>query len=359
MSDSALSGIAQSSFLERLRAAAEAVPTHVGRLFDATFRTVLGGTAVERTLRKMQPTVDAISALEPEMMQLSDEELSAKTNEFRNRLADGETLDDLLVEAFAVVREAARRVEGHPYPKRHYDVQLLGGIVLHRGMIAEMITGEGKTLVATLAAYLNALGGKSVHVVTVNDYLARRDAAWMSPIYQFLGLSVGAIQSDMDPDERGPIYGRDIVYGTNNEFGFDYLRDNMKLHAEDQVQRELPYAIIDEVDSVLIDEARTPLIISGAGEGATDKYYVANRAAQRLRKGPHYEVKEKDHSVILTEEGILAAQKHCGVTDFYTGKNIEWPRFMDNALKAKELYRRDKEYVVRDGQVLIVDEFTG
>ncbi len=352
-------GIPHSSLLEKLRSLAETVPNYFGRFLDSVFRLVLGGTAVERTLAKMQPTIDAINALEPELMELSDEQLASKTGEFRNRYADGETLDDLLVEAFAVVREAARRVEGHPYPKRHYDVQLLGGIVLHRGMIAEMITGEGKTLVATLPAYLNALTGKSVHVVTVNDYLARRDAAWMSPVYEFLGLSVGAIQSDMDPRERGPVYACDIVYGTNNEFGFDYLRDNMKLRAEDQAQRELHYAIIDEVDSVLIDEARTPLIISGAGEGATDKYYVANRAAQRLRKGDHYEVKEKERSVVLTEEGILTAQKLCGVTDFYTGKNIEWPHFMDNALKAKELYQRDKEYVVREGQVIIVDQFTG
>ncbi|MFH1731549.1 MAG: preprotein translocase subunit SecA [Planctomycetota bacterium] len=320
---------------------------------------VLGGTAVERIIRELQPTVDAINALEPEMMKLSDTELSAKTDEFRNRLADGEALDDLLVETFAVVRETARRLEGAPYPKRHYDVQLIGGIVLHQGKIAEMITGEGKTLVATLSAYLNALGGKSVHVITVNDYLARRDAAWMRPVYEFLGLSVGAIQSDMDPDERQPIYACDVVYGTNNEFGFDYLRDNMKTHVEDQVQRELHYAIIDEVDSVLIDEARTPLIISGMPEGTTEKYYIANRAAQRLQKGLHYEVKEKERRCTLTEEGILAAQKAAGITDFYSGKNIEWPHYIDNALLAKELYQRDRKYVVREGEVLIVDEFTG
>ncbi len=354
-----MSGDGQAgSFWNKFTGFAEAAPVYIGRFVNGLFRMVLGGTAVERIIRELQPTVDAISALEPEMMTLSDTELSAKTDEFRDRLAGGETLDDLLVEAFAVVREAARRLEGTPYPKRHYDVQLIGGMVLHQGKIAEMITGEGKTLVATLSAYLNALGGK-VHVVTVNDYLARRDAAWMRPVYEFLGMSVGAIQSDMDPGERKPIYACDIVYGTNNEFGFDYLRDNMKIHVEDQAQRDLHYAIIDEVDSVLIDEARTPLIISGMPEGSTDKYYIANRVVQRLRKGPHYEVKEKEHRCVLTEEGILAAQKLAGVTDFYSGKNIEWPHFIDNALRAKELFQRDKKYVVREGEVLIVDEFTG
>jgi len=346
-------------FLDKLMQFFEAAPVHVGRFLNVAFKMILGGSAVERIIRDLQPTVEAINALEPELMKLSDTELSAKTGEFKKRVSGGETLDDLLVEAFAVVREAARRQEGTPYPKRHYDVQLIGGIVLHQGKIAEMITGEGKTLVATLAAYLNALTGRSVHVITVNDYLARRDAAWMRPVYEFLGMSVGAIQSDMDPDERQPVYACDIVYGTNNEFGFDYLRDNMKIRVEDQVQRELHYAIIDEVDSVLIDEARTPLIISGMPEGATDKYYVANRAVQRLHKGVHYEVKEKERRCVLTEEGILAAQKAVGVTDFYMGKNIEWPHFIDNALSAKELYQRDRKYVVRDGDVLIVDEFTG
>ena len=346
-------------FLDKLMQFFEAAPIHVGRFLNVAFKMILGGSAVERIIRDLQPTVEAINALEPELMKLSDTELSAKTGEFKKRVSGGETLDDLLVEAFAVVREAARRLEGTPYPKRHYDVQLIGGIVLHQGKIAEMITGEGKTLVATLAAYLNALTGRSVHVITVNDYLARRDAAWMRPVYEFLGMSVGAIQSDMDPDERQPVYACDIVYGTNNEFGFDYLRDNMKIRVEDQVQRELHYAIIDEVDSVLIDEARTPLIISGMPEGSTDKYYVANRAVQRLHKGVHYEVKEKERRCVLTEEGILAAQKAVGVTDFYTGKNIEWPHFIDNALSAKELYQRDRKYVVRDGDVLIVDEFTG
>jgi preprotein translocase subunit SecA len=356
MSDGDRFGALREKFVEFFGAA----PGHIGRFFNHAFRLVLGGTAVERILKQLQPTVDAINALEPAMVKLTDTELAAKTVEFRHRLAGGETLDDLLVEAFAVVREAARRLEGTPYPKRHYDVQLVGGIVLHQGKIAEMITGEGKTLVATLPAYLNALAGKSVHVVTVNDYLARRDAAWMAPVYEFLGLSVGAIQSDMDPDERQPIYASDVVYGTNNEFGFDYLRDNMKIRVEDQVQRELHYAIIDEVDSALIDEARTPLIISGApDQRATERYVVANRAAQRLRKGEHYEVKEKEHSVVLTEAGIQAAQKLVGVTDFYRGKNLDWPHFLDNALKAKELYRRDRQYVVREGEVLIVDEFTG
>ena len=349
----------QRGFLDRLLEFFEAAPVYIGRFFNNAFRMILGGTAVERIMRQMQPTVAAINALEPQMMALSDAALSAKTAEFKNRLAEGETLDDLLPEAFAVVREVARRLEGQPYPKRHFDVQLIGGMVLHQGKIAEMITGEGKTLVATLPAYLNALTGKSVHVVTVNDYLARRDSAWMSPVYEFLDLSVGAIQSEMEPHERGPAYACDIVYGTNNEFGFDYLRDNMKIHVEDQVQRELHYAIIDEVDSVLIDEARTPLIISGMPEGSTEEYYVANRAAQRLQKGEHYEVKEKERSVTLTETGILTAQKLVGVTDFYKGRDLKWPHYIDNALKAKEFYRRDREYVVRDGEVLIVDEFTG
>ncbi len=345
--------------LDKLIAFAETAAIGIGRFLNSAIKMVLGGSAVERLIRELQPTVEKIGALEPELMKLSDAELSAKTEEFRNRFAAGETLDDLLVETFAVVREAARRLEGTPYPKRHYDVQLIGGIVLHQGKIAEMITGEGKTLVATLPAYLNALTGRSVHVITVNDYLARRDAVWMRPVYEFLGMSVGAIQSDMDPEERQPIYACDIVYGTNNEFGFDYLRDNMKIRVEDQVQRELHYVIIDEVDSVLIDEARTPLIISGMPEGTTDKYYTANRAAQRLRKGVDYEVKEKERKCVLTEDGILAAQKAVGVTDFYSGKNIEWPHFIDNALSAKELYQRDRKYVVREGEVLIVDEFTG
>jgi len=349
----------QRGILDRLLEFFEAAPVYVGRFFNSAFRMILGGTAVERIMRQMQPQVAAINALEPQMMALSDTALSAKTAEFKNRLAGGETLDDLLPEAFAVVREVARRLEGHPYPKRHFDVQLIGGMVLHQGKIAEMITGEGKTLVATLPAYLNALTGRSVHVVTVNDYLARRDSAWMAPVYEFLGLSVGAIQSEMAPQERGSVYACNIVYGTNNEFGFDYLRDNMKIHVEDQAQRELHYAIIDEVDSVLIDEARTPLIISGMPEGSTEEYYIANRAAQRLQKGEHYEVKEKERSVTLTETGILVAQKLVGVTDFYKGRDLKWPHYIDNALKAKEFYRRDREYVVRDGEVLIVDEFTG
>ncbi len=353
------SGESKRTFTDKLIEIAEVVPVHIGRFFNDAFRLVLGGTAIQRMLRQLQPTVEAINALEPQLQKLSDKALSAKTEEFRNRLADGATLDDLLVEAFAVVREAARRLEGHPYPKRHYDVQLLGGIVLHQGKIAEMVTGEGKTLVATLPAYLNALTGKGVHIITVNDYLARRDAAWMGPVYEFLGLTVGAIQSEMDPDMRKPIYACDIVYGTNHEFGFDYLRDNMRIRVEDQVQRELNYAILDEVDNILIDEARTPLIISGMPEGTTEKYYIANRAAQRLKKGVHYEVKEKERAVVLTEEGILAAQKLVGVTSFYTGKNVDWPHYIDNALQAKELFERDRRYVVKDGEVIIVDEFTG
>jgi preprotein translocase subunit SecA len=314
------------------------------------------GNANERQVRRMRPRVAAINELESRMEALDDAGLREKTIEFRRRLADGQTLDDLLVEAFAACREAGKR-----YLKmRHYDVQLLGGMVLHSGKIAEMVTGEGKTLVATLAAYLNALEGKGVHVVTVNDYLARRDAEWMSPLYQGLGLSVGAIQSDMDSHERKAIYNRDLTYGTNNEFGFDYLRDNMKPTRELQCQRALHYAIIDEVDSILIDEARTPLIISGPAFDDVRKYAEADRIARMLKPGVHFEIKEKEKSAHLTDEGVREAERLVGVESFYTPGNMEWPHLIDNALKAHHLYRRDREYIVNDaGEIVIVDEFTG
>ncbi|MBX6312803.1 MAG: preprotein translocase subunit SecA [Isosphaeraceae bacterium] len=316
----------------------------------------LFGNANERAIRRMRPRVARINELEPQMQALSDAELRAKTDEFKKRLAAGETLDDLLEEAFAACREAGRRF----LKMRHYDVQLMGGMVLHGGNIAEMVTGEGKTLVATLAAYLNALEGKGVHVVTVNDYLARRDAEWMSPLYNGLGLSVGAIQADMDSAERKEIYARDITYGTNNEFGFDYLRDNMKPTKELQCQRELYYAIIDEVDSILIDEARTPLIISGPAFDDVRKYAEADRIARMLKRDIHFEVKEKERTAHLTDEGVREAEKLAGIESFYTPGNMEWPHLIDNALKAHHLYRRDRDYIVSDqGEIIIVDEFTG
>ena len=313
------------------------------------------GNSNERQIRRMRPIVERINSLEPEMQALSDEGLRGKTAEFRERLAQGATLDELLPEAFAACREAGRR-----YLKmRHYDVQLMGGMVLHGGNIAEMVTGEGKTLVATLAAYLNALEGQGVHVVTVNDYLARRDAEWMSPLYQGLGMTVGAIQSDMDSTERQDIYGRDITYGTNNEFGFDYLRDNMKPTRELQAQGILHYAIIDEVDSILIDEARTPLIISGPAFDDVRKYAEADRIARLLQKDKHFEVKEKERTCHLNDEGIREAERLAGLESFYTPGNMEWPHLIDNALKAHHLYKKDRDYVELNGEIVIVDEFTG
>ncbi len=315
----------------------------------------LFGNSNERQIRRMRPIVARINEMEPAMQALSDDELMAKTDEFRKRLADGQTLEDVLPEAFAVCREGGRRF----LKMRHYDVQLMGGMVLHGGNIAEMVTGEGKTLVATLAAYLNALEGKGVHVVTVNDYLARRDAEWMSPLYNGLGLTVGAIQSDMDSGERQDIYGRDITYGTNNEFGFDYLRDNMKPAREMQAQGPLNYAIIDEVDSILIDEARTPLIISGPAFDDVRKYAEADRIARLLRNGTHFEVKEKERTAHLNDEGVREAERIAGVESFYTPGNMEWPHLIDNSLKAHHLYRKDRDYVVMNGEIVIVDEFTG
>ncbi|MHB1560450.1 MAG: preprotein translocase subunit SecA [Isosphaeraceae bacterium] len=316
----------------------------------------LFGSSNERKIRQMRPLVERINELEPSMRTLSADELQAKTDEFRQRREQGESLDDLLPEAFAACRESGRRYLN----MRHFDVQLMGGMVLHGGSIAEMVTGEGKTLVATLAAYLNALDGRGVHVVTVNDYLARRDAEWMSPLFQGLGMTVGAIQSEMDSAERQEIYGCDITYGTNNEFGFDYLRDNMKPTRELQSQGELYYAIIDEVDSILIDEARTPLIISGPAFDDVRKYAEADRIARLLRRDAHFEVKEKERTCHLNDEGIREAERIAGVESFYTPGNMEWPHLIDNALKAHHLYRKDRDYVVQpDGEVVIVDEFTG
>ncbi|MDN5293404.1 MAG: preprotein translocase subunit SecA [Eubacteriales bacterium] len=308
-----------------------------------------------REIKKLEKIVKQINALEDSISKLSDEELKGKTIEFKNRLQRGETLDQLLPEAFAVVREASRRVLG----MRHFDVQLMGGIVLHQGKIAEMKTGEGKTLVATLPAYLNALTGRGVHIVTVNDYLARRDSEWMGKVYRFLGLSVGLIVHGMDYAERRAAYAADITYGTNNEFGFDYLRDNMALSKDQIVQRELHYAIVDEVDSILIDEARTPLIISGQAEKATDLYYTFARLVPKLQKDVDYVVDEKAHTVTLTEQGIARVEKMLGVENLYEGDNIELTHHLHQALKAHALMKRDRDYVVKDGQVIIVDEFTG
>src|SRR3954454_5704818 len=324
------------------------------RLSDGLMR--LFGNSNERQIRRMRPIVARINEMEPATQALSDDELKGKTAEFRERLAKGETLDDILVEAFAVCREGGRRF----LKMRHYDVQLMGGMVLHGGNIAEMVAGEGKTLVATLAAYLNAIEGKGVHVVTVNDYLARRDAEWMSPLFRGLGMTVGAIQSDMESQERQDIYGCDITYGTHNEFGFDYLRDNMKPTKELQAQGPLHYAIIDEVDSILIDEARTPLIISGPAFDDVRKYAEADRIARLLHRGAHFEVKEKERTCHLTDEGVREAERIAGLESFYTPGNMEWPHLIDNSLKAHHLYRRDRDYVVQpNGEIIIVDEFTG
>ncbi len=316
----------------------------------------LFGSSNERRIREMRSVVTQVNELEPAMMALSADELRDKTRELRGRRAAGESLDDLLVEAFAAARESGRRYLN----MRHFDVQLMGGVVLHGGNIAEMVTGEGKTLVATLAAYLNALDGRGVHVVTVNDYLARRDAEWMSPLFRGLGMTVGAIQSEMDSAERQAMYACDITYGTNNEFGFDYLRDNMKPSPEHQCQKMLNYAIIDEVDSILIDEARTPLIISGPAFDDVRKYAEADRIARLLKRDLHFEVKEKERTCHLTDDGVREAEKIAGLESFYTPGNMEWPHLIDNSLKAHHLYKLDRDYVVQpNGEVVIVDEFTG
>ncbi len=309
----------------------------------------------ERYLKGLSPIVDKINRLEAEVRKLSDAELQAKTWEFKDRISQGASLDDLLPEAFAVVREVSRRVLG----MRPFDVQLVGGIVLHQGKIAEMKTGEGKTLVATMPVYLNALLGRGVHVVTVNDYLARRDSEWMGKIYRFLGLSVGCIVHGLEDKERKEAYRADVTYGTNNEFGFDYLRDNMKFRLEDMVQRELYYAIVDEVDSILIDEARTPLIISGPSEKSTELYYRINRIIPRLKKDVHFTVDEKSNTVALTEEGVAKVEELLGVNNLYDPKNIDLIHHVNQALKAHYLFKRDVHYVVKAGKVVIVDEFTG
>lgn len=335
----------------------------------------LFGTKSERDLKKIQHYVDKANAFSAELEALSDEQLKEKTQEFKNRLAQGQTLDDILSEAFAVVREAAKRVIG----LRPYDVQFLGGIVLHQGKIAEMGTGEGKTLVAVLPSYLNALTGKGVHVVTVNDYLARRDRQWMGPIHEFLGLTVGYINHDMPNHERREMYAKDITYVTNNELGFDYLRDNMVITKEERVLRPLNYCIVDEVDSILIDEARTPLIISGPSEQSTDKYYIVNRLIPALKvrlitesdevkakyeqidlaAGYDAIVDEKNHTATLTEAGIAKAENFLNVTNLYDDVQSEWVHHINQALRAHHLYEKDVDYVVKDGEVVIVDEFTG
>jgi preprotein translocase subunit SecA len=340
------------------------------KFFGAIF-----GSQNERELKRIRPIIEQINALEPEISALNDDQLKAKTEEFRNRLSAGETVDDLLVEAFACAREAAKRAIG----LRPFDVQLMGGYFLHKGRIAEMRTGEGKTLVATLPVYLNAIEGKGVHVVTVNDYLAKRDCAWMGPVYQFLGLTVGSVQHDMPNVDRQKAYACDVTYVTNNEIGFDYLRDNMVVAREDRVLRNLHFAIVDEVDSILIDEARTPLIISGPAEESTDKYYVCNRliphmkgrtiteaeeiaakySSQDLSVGFDFIVDEKNHTIVLTEQGVSKAEKLLGIKNIYDDVQSEWVHHLTQALRAHSLYHRDVDYVVKDGEVIIVDEFTG
>src|SRR5213595_131933 len=329
------------------------------------------GTQNDRELKRLRPIVAEVNAFEPAIAALSDDQLRAKTVEFRQRLANGESLDDLLPEAFAVVRETGRRV----LSMRHFDVQLIGGAVLHKGKIAEMKTGEGKTLVATLPAYLNALAGQGVHVVTVNDYLARRDSEWMGRIYRFLGMSVGVIQHDLNDAERQVAYAADITYGTNNEFGFDYLRDNMKFELAHYVQRGHHFAIVDEVDSILIDEARTPLIISGPAEESTEKYAKIDKIIPKLRRAAtivdgklseveaqkegDYIVDEKARAVALTEQGIATCERLLSIDNLYDPQHITLLHHIQQGLRAHALFKRDVDYVVKDGQVIIVDEFTG
>src|SRR5438132_1378776 len=327
----------------------------------------------DREIRKYLPLVDEINAFEPEVEALSDEELRAKTDEFRGRLAEGETIDDLLPEAFAAVRESARRNVG----QRPYDVQLIGAVALHQGKIAELKTGEGKTLTATLPLYLNALEGRGAHLVTVNDYLAKRDAQWYGPVYDALGLSIGVLQheeafrysaekvSDVEnmehltPCSRRDAYHCDLTYGTNHEFGFDYLRDNMAVSLDATVQRELHYAIVDEVDNILIDEARTPLIISGPAEDSAAKYQQFARVAPRLTVDEDYTIDEKARAVLLTEEGVEKLEQLLGIQNIYAPENYRLTRYMEAALKAQVIYKRDVDYVVKDGEVVIVDDFTG
>jgi len=309
----------------------------------------------DKEIQRMQLIVDKINALEPGLRDVSDATLAGHTPKFKERLENGETLDDILPEAFAVVREASRRVLG----MRHFDVQMLGGICLHEGKIAEMRTGEGKTLVATLPVYLNALTGKGVHMVTVNDYLAKRDSEWMGHLYHFLGLSVGLIAHDMDFPERKFAYSCDVTFGTNNEYGFDYLRDNMVISPEQMVQRDLNYAIVDEVDSILVDEARTPLIISGPGAKSTDMYAIMAKAVAPLKQDIDYKLDEKQKTVAPSDEAVLKVEKAIGVKNLYAPENIEMSHCFTAALRAKALMKRDRDYVVRDGEIIIVDEFTG
>ncbi|MDR2444178.1 MAG: preprotein translocase subunit SecA [Deltaproteobacteria bacterium] len=313
------------------------------------------GSANDRQIKRLAERVDAINALEPNIRKLSDADLAAKTADFRQRLDNGQEIEDLVNEAFATVREAGARVLG----QRHFDVQLMGGLVLHEGKIAEMKTGEGKTLAATLPVYTNALLGRGVHVVTVNDYLAKRDAEWMGQIYSFLGLSTGVIVHGLSDRERRQSYFSDITYGTNNEFGFDYLRDNMKFSAADYVQRDFFYAIVDEVDSILIDEARTPLIISGPAEESTELYTRVDRVIPRLQDGEHYSVDEKARTSNLTEEGVARAESILGVKNLFDPTNMDVLHHLNQALKAHTLFQLDKDYLIKDGQVIIVDEFTG
>ena len=328
-------------------------------MFGAVARKIFG-TANDRRIRSYRPRVAAINALEPELAGLSDDELRARTEAFRKELADGKSLDDLLVPAFATVREAAKRTLG----QRHFDVQLIGGMVLHEGRISEMKTGEGKTLVATLPVYLNALTGRGVHVVTVNDYLAKRDAEWMGEIYKFLGLTVGVIVHGLDDDERKQAYACDVTYGTNNELGFDYLRDNMKYSIEDMVQRGHVYAIVDEVDSILVDEARTPLIISGPLDDRSEFYNTIDAFIPKLDKSD-YEVDEKQRTVTMTEAGmekmeqILRAAGQLKADSLYDIENVSVVHHVNQALRAHKLFQRDKDYIIRNGEVMLIDEFTG
>ncbi|URZ15052.1 preprotein translocase subunit SecA [Clostridium felsineum] len=313
------------------------------------------GTYSDKEVKRIIPLVDKVEALDGSMQALSEDELKAKTAEFKQRYENGETLDDLLVEAFAVVREASSRVLG----LKHFREQIIGGIVLHQGRISEMKTGEGKTLVATLPSYLNAITGKGVHVVTVNDYLAKRDMEWMSQLYHYLGLTTGVIVHELDQKQRQDAYGADITYGTNNEFGFDYLRDNMVIYKEERVQRPLNFCIVDEVDSILIDEARTPLIISGEGEKSTEFYKVADNFAKMLRKEKDFTIDEKTNSAILTDEGVAKAEKYYHVDNYADPENMEIQHHTSQALKANYLMKLDKDYMVKDDEVVIVDEFTG
>jgi len=313
------------------------------------------GDSNTRELNRIKPYVEDINNLEKDITALKDDELRQKTEYFKAQIKDGVTLDNILPEAFAVVREAAKRIIN----MRHFDVQLIGGIVLHQGKIAEMATGEGKTLVATLPAYLNALSGNSVHIVTVNDYLAKRDRNWMGPVYEFLGLKVGLVQHDMNTEQRKEAYQADIVYGTNNEFGFDYLRDNMSIRAEDIVQEKHNFVIIDEVDSILIDEARTPLIISGPTEESTKKYFQIDKLVYQLKEEIDYKINEKEKTVFLTEQGVAKMERLLGVDNLYAQNNMNLQHHIIQALKAHKLFKKDVDYVVKDGEVIIVDEFTG